>query len=87
MCSYNKEACNRLRKDLMRIGDILKSKRTALELTQEDLFNRSGVTQSMISKLEKGRTENVSIDVLRKLAKALNCLLIDLLPEEDKTRN
>ncbi len=71
----------------MRIGDILKSKRTALELTQEDLFNRSGVTQSMISKLEKGRTENVSIDVLRKLAKALNCLLIDLLPEEDKTRN
>jgi transcriptional regulator with XRE-family HTH domain len=69
----------------MRIGDILKSKRTALELTQEDLFNRSGVTQSMISKLEKGRTENVSIDVLRKLAKALNCLLIDLLPEEDKT--
>lgn len=71
----------------MRIGDILKRKRTALELTQEDLFNRSGVTQSMISKLEKGRTENVSIDVLRKLAKALNCLLIDLLPEEDKTRN
>lgn len=70
----------------MRIGDILKNKRTALELTQEDLFNRSGVTQSMISKLEKGRTENVSIDVLRKLAKALNCLLIDLLPEEDKTR-
>lgn len=70
----------------MRIGDILKRKRTALELTQEDLFNRSGVTQSMISKLEKGRTENVSVDVLRKLAKALNCLLIDLLPEEDKTR-
>jgi transcriptional regulator with XRE-family HTH domain len=70
----------------MRIGDILKRKRTALELTQEDLFNRSGVTQSMISKLEKGRTENVSVDVLRKLAKALNCLLVDLLPEEDKTR-
>lgn len=70
----------------MRIGDILKRKRASLELTQEDLFNRSGVTQSMISKLEKGRAENVSIDVLRKLAKGLNCLPIDLLPEEDKNR-
>ncbi|MGZ8188987.1 MAG: helix-turn-helix domain-containing protein [Methylosarcina sp.] len=70
----------------MRIGDILKRKRTALELTQEDLFNRSGVTQSMISKMEKGRAENVSVDVLRKLAKALNCLVVDLLPEEDKAR-
>ncbi len=68
----------------MQIGDILKRKRTDLGLTQQELEDRSGVTQSMISKLEKGSAENVSVDVLRKLAKALHCLLVDLLPEEDR---
>jgi transcriptional regulator with XRE-family HTH domain len=38
----------------------------------------------MISKIENGSAENVSIDVLRKLARALNCSLVDLLPEADK---
>ncbi len=69
---------------LMRIGDIVKRKRLELGLTQQELEDRSGVTQSMISKLEKGSAENVSVDVLRKLAKALNCILIDLLPDDDK---
>jgi transcriptional regulator with XRE-family HTH domain len=40
----------------------------------------------MISKIEGGSAENISIDVLRKLAKALNCALIDLLPEDDKRK-
>lgn len=71
---------------LMQIGDILKRKRLELHLTQVELENRSGVTQSMISKLEKGDADNVSIDILRKLAKALRCALIDLLPEEDKRK-
>jgi len=71
---------------LMQIGDILKRKRLDLGLTQQELEARSGVTQSMISKMEKGSADNVSIDILRKLAKALNCLLVDLLPEEDKRK-
>jgi transcriptional regulator with XRE-family HTH domain len=74
------------RDDLMRIGDILKNKRRSLGLTQQELENRSGVTQSMISKLEQGQAENISIDALRKLAHALSCLTIDLLPEKDKIR-
>lgn len=69
---------------LMQIGGIVKSKRLALGLTQQELEDRSGITQSMISKLEKGTAHNISIEALRKLAKALNCSLIDLLPEEDK---
>lgn len=55
-------------------------------LIQKELESRSGVTQSMISKVEGGSAENVSIDVLRKLAKALNCTLVDLLPEADKRK-
>jgi transcriptional regulator with XRE-family HTH domain len=69
---------------LMQIGDIVKCKRLDLSLIQKELESRSGVTQSMISKIENGSAENVSIDVLRKLAKALNCALVDLLPEADK---
>jgi transcriptional regulator with XRE-family HTH domain len=71
---------------LMQIGDILKRKRLDFGLTQRELEGRSGVTQSMISKIEGGSADNVSIDVLRKLAKALNTPLIDLLPEEDKRK-
>lgn len=70
----------------MQIGDIIKRKRLELGLVQKELENRSGVTQSMISKVEGGSAENVSIDVLRRLAKALNCNLVDLLPETDKKK-
>lgn len=69
---------------LMQIGSIIKNKRRDLSFTQKELEDKSGVTQSMISKIEGGSAENVSIDILRKLAKALNCALVDLLPEEDK---
>ncbi|HEY8160577.1 MAG TPA: helix-turn-helix transcriptional regulator [Methylobacter sp.] len=71
----------------MQIGDIVKCRRLDLSLIQKELESRSGVTQSMISKIENGSAENVSIDVLRKLAKALNCSLVDLLPEADKNVN
>jgi len=70
----------------MQIGDIVKRKRTDLKLTQKGLEERSGVTQSMISKVEAGDADNVSIEILRKLAKALNCSVIDLLPESDKKK-
>ncbi|MGJ0429738.1 helix-turn-helix domain-containing protein [Methylobacter sp.] len=70
----------------MQIGDIIKRKRLELGLVQKELEVRSGVTQSMISKVEGGSAENVSIDVLRRLAKALNCTLVDLLPEADKKK-
>ena len=68
----------------MEIGNIIKNRRICLNLTQKDLEEGSGVTQSMISKVEAGTAKNVSIDVLRKLAKALNCSVIDLLTDTDK---
>ena len=69
---------------LMQIGDLVKNRRLDLGLTQQELEARSGVTQSMISKLEKGAAPNISVEALRKLAKALNCALVDLLPEADR---
>ena len=51
---------------LVQIGDIIKRKRTDLRLTQRDLEEKSGVTQSMISKVEGGDADNVPIQILRK---------------------
>jgi transcriptional regulator with XRE-family HTH domain len=69
---------------LMKIGDLIKNKRRSLKLSQQELEGRSGVTQSMISRIESNDAENASIELLRKLANALNCKLVDLLPESDK---
>ena len=68
----------------MKIADLLRLKRKQSGLLQLDLAIRSGISQSMISRIENSNAENVSIEVLRKLANALNCALIDLLPEKDK---
>jgi len=68
----------------MKIGNILKNMRHDKGLTQKELAESSGVTQSMISKVEQGVSENISIEALRKLAKSLHCPVIDLLPESDK---
>ncbi|MBE0469965.1 MAG: helix-turn-helix transcriptional regulator [Methyloprofundus sp.] len=68
----------------MKISSILKNKRLEKSLTQKELADSSGVTQSMISRVEKGELENITVGILRKLAKALHCLPIDLLPDSDK---
>jgi transcriptional regulator with XRE-family HTH domain len=68
----------------LKIADLLRHKRKQSGLLQLDLALRSGISQSMISRLESNSAENVSIEVLRKLAHALNCALIDLLPDNDK---
>jgi len=68
----------------MNTSDIIKKKRRALKFTQQELERLSGITQSMISRIESGDSENVSIELLRKLAAALNCKVVDLLPESDK---
>jgi transcriptional regulator with XRE-family HTH domain len=68
----------------LKIADLLKLKRKQSGFLQLDLAIRSGISQSMISRIENSNAENVSIEVLRKLANALNCALIDLLPEKDK---
>lgn len=55
----------------MHIGHLVKNRRLDLGSTQQELEDRSGVTQSMISKLEKGTAHNISVEAQRKLAKAL----------------
>ena len=70
----------------MTIGVIIKRRRTALGLTQVELAKKAKVAQSQISQIESGVSDNVTLENMRNLAKALDCALIDLLPEEDKRK-
>lgn len=42
------------------------------DLTQQDLARKSGVSQQMISRIEKGR-QNISLATLKKIADSLEC--------------
>lgn len=68
----------------MKIGEIIKRKRCALDITQVELAKNAKLSQAQISQIENGVSDNVSIDNLRRIAKALNCALVDLLPDADK---
>lgn len=52
------------------IGELLREKRRAAELTQAELADRSGVTQGHISQIEKGE-RSPGLPTLRKLRDAL----------------
>jgi transcriptional regulator with XRE-family HTH domain len=70
----------------MSIGANIKQRREAKRWTQAELAEKSGiVTQAMISRIEKGE-DNAKIETLRGIAAALGCLVVDLLPDEDKKR-
>lgn len=58
---------NELSKD---IGDTLRDIRKEKKLTQAQLAEKLGVSQQIISRIEKGR-ENVTISTLKEITKAL----------------
>jgi transcriptional regulator with XRE-family HTH domain len=62
-----------------RIGRVLKRFREQKGLTQLALAKRSGVAQGYISELEAGKEQNPSIEIVRKLAKALGVPAGELL--------
>lgn len=59
----------------------LKTIREAKGWSQVKLSMRSGVAQTMISAIERGK-RNSTVRILSKLAKALGCKLDDLIDME-----
>ena len=55
--------------------------RTRLKVSQSKLSELSGISQSQISKIEKGQTSNPAHDRLVRIAEALNCRIDDLRDE------
>lgn len=55
----------------MAIGTQVKKRREALGLTQQELAEKTGMPQTLISRIERGVNQNPGADVLKRLAVAL----------------
>lgn len=64
----------------MSIGKNIRNRREEFGLDQSELAERVGVSQTMISHIEKDR-KNPSIGLLADIAKVLNCTMDELVHE------
>ena len=62
-----------------RLANVIRELRERKNLTQEELAKRAKVTRSHLSLLEAGHRKNPSLDVLKRLAKALGVPVAELL--------
>jgi transcriptional regulator with XRE-family HTH domain len=58
---------------------MIKQRRTELGLSQRELAKRVGVSDAYITQLETRERINPSLDVLRRLAKALKVSVAELV--------
>ncbi|MBM4163847.1 MAG: helix-turn-helix transcriptional regulator [Lentisphaerae bacterium] len=70
---------------LVRFGQTVRSKRIALDLTQEVLAEKAELHRTYIADIERG-TRNVSLQNIEKLALALGCSLEALFADIGKGR-
>jgi len=56
----------------MNIGQKIKQARIKLEINQAQLAKKAGISKSFLSEIEGGKKDNMTINVLRKITKALN---------------
>ncbi len=62
-----------------RLGAVVRRLRVQQNLTQERLAARAGLTQGHLSKIEAGERPNPGVATLKKLARALNVPVGELL--------
>jgi transcriptional regulator with XRE-family HTH domain len=65
------------------VGHRIKVRRVDLGLQQNELAKKLGITQAHLCYLEKGQRQ-ISLELLEKAAKALNCRMADLLGEDGR---
>jgi transcriptional regulator with XRE-family HTH domain len=65
----------------MGIGEDIKRRRLAAKMSQRGLARQAGINQPNLNRIESGR-ENITLDILRSIATALDCSVIDLLAKE-----
>ena len=70
---------------LVCFGQTIRSRRIALDLTQEVLAEKAELHRTYIADIERG-TRNVSLQNIEKLARALGCSLETLFADVEKGR-
>ena len=66
------------------LADQIKGIREALGMTQEQLAERCGFSQSYIADIENGRRENLELSTVKKIAEGLKCTtLVQIAPDKD----
>lgn len=66
------------------IGAAIRTRRKALNMTQEALAGALGLTFQQVQKYERG-TNRVSASTLLEIARALKCRVEDIYPDQDET--
>lgn len=61
------------------VGEVIRARRKAQGLTQEELSETSGLHEKYIGQVERGET-NITLSNLAKIAKGLGCNIADLFP-------
>jgi transcriptional regulator with XRE-family HTH domain len=69
--------------DEVKIGRRLQKRREQLELKQQDVATRTGVSLSHISRIERGKSGGLKMEDLRKLADALETNISWVLDGDD----
>lgn len=67
----------------MTIGDAVRTRREQLGMTQRDIAQQLDTSETTISNIEKGKTQKIPIETVKKLADALNWNIIDFLATID----
>jgi transcriptional regulator with XRE-family HTH domain len=67
-----------MKSDLIKIGENIKKYRTKANLSQKELADKIGVTHFWVCKLEKGKQNNTTLNLLLLISEQLNIELSDL---------
>ncbi|MBR5305975.1 MAG: helix-turn-helix transcriptional regulator [Oscillospiraceae bacterium] len=71
----------------MSIGQRIKQKRTELKMSADELAKRLGKNRATVYRYENGDIENLPIDILEPIAKALNTTPAYLMGWENVQKN
>ncbi len=64
------------------VGYHIRVRRAVLEMPQGALAEKVGISQGFLSLLEQGK-RSLDLDLLERIAQALDCSIADLLPSEE----
>ncbi|KAF0363714.1 helix-turn-helix domain-containing protein [Pediococcus acidilactici] len=69
--------------DLTIIGKLIRQRRKSMNMTIEDLAEKSQSSISLISMIERGRLDNIKIQKLNDIALALNLNIKDFFDDNE----